>query len=135
MRTVQAMLPNGERAELRRYESHGRDLYIDRPLSNILMTYRQEGFIADQIMPIVGVDQQSGVFFQYNQEDMWRIPDTTRAPLTAAKPVVPFRQAVEWITDGMAPMGKPMKFCFWRLPAKVRSAVGRPAAPAMRTCT
>jgi hypothetical protein len=32
------------------------------------------------------------------------------------------------------PMGKPMKFCFWRLPAKVRSAVGRPAAPAMRAC-
>ncbi len=29
-----------------------------------------------------------------------------KAPLTAAKPVVPFRQAVEWITAGMAPMGE-----------------------------
>ena len=28
-----------------------------------------------------------------------------KAPLTAAKPVVPFEQAVEWITEGMAPLG------------------------------
>jgi oligoendopeptidase F len=28
-----------------------------------------------------------------------------KAPLSAAKPVVPFAQAVEWITEGMAPMG------------------------------
>ena len=29
-----------------------------------------------------------------------------KAPLTAQKPVIPFKQAVEWITDGMAPMGE-----------------------------
>lgn len=29
-----------------------------------------------------------------------------KAPLTAKKPVIPFRQAVEWICDGMAPLGK-----------------------------
>ena len=29
-----------------------------------------------------------------------------KAPLTAAKPVVPFEQAVEWITEGMAPLGE-----------------------------
>ncbi len=29
-----------------------------------------------------------------------------KAPLTQAKPVVPFGQAVEWITAGMAPMGE-----------------------------
>ncbi len=29
-----------------------------------------------------------------------------KAPLTSQKPVVPFHQAVEWITEGMAPMGK-----------------------------
>ncbi len=29
-----------------------------------------------------------------------------KAPLTAAKPVVPFAQAVEWITAGMAPLGE-----------------------------
>jgi oligoendopeptidase F len=28
-----------------------------------------------------------------------------KAPLTAAKPVVPFLQAVDWITEGMAPLG------------------------------
>jgi oligoendopeptidase F len=29
-----------------------------------------------------------------------------KAPLTSRKPVIPFRQAVEWITEGMVPMGK-----------------------------
>ncbi len=29
-----------------------------------------------------------------------------KAPLTAQKPVIPFEQAVEWIADGMAPMGE-----------------------------
>ena len=29
-----------------------------------------------------------------------------KAPLTSKKPVIPFTQAVEWIADGMAPMGK-----------------------------
>ena len=29
-----------------------------------------------------------------------------KAPLTAKKPVVPFHQAVEWITEGMAPLGE-----------------------------
>jgi oligoendopeptidase F len=29
-----------------------------------------------------------------------------KAPLTSQKPVVPFKQAVEWITDGMSPLGK-----------------------------
>jgi oligoendopeptidase F len=29
-----------------------------------------------------------------------------KAPLSAAKPVVPFGQAVQWITEGMAPMGE-----------------------------
>lgn len=29
-----------------------------------------------------------------------------KAPLTAAKPVVPFEQAVQWITAGMAPLGE-----------------------------
>ncbi len=29
-----------------------------------------------------------------------------KAPLTSQKPIVPFTQAVEWITEGMAPLGK-----------------------------
>ncbi len=29
-----------------------------------------------------------------------------KAPLTAQKPVIPFKQAVDWIADGMAPMGE-----------------------------
>jgi oligoendopeptidase F len=33
-------------------------------------------------------------------------PYDIKAPLTAAKPVVPFEQAVEWIAEGMAPLGE-----------------------------
>ncbi|NIN64751.1 MAG: oligoendopeptidase F, partial [Anaerolineae bacterium] len=29
-----------------------------------------------------------------------------KAPLTSAKPVVPFEQAVEWISAGLAPLGE-----------------------------
>ncbi len=29
-----------------------------------------------------------------------------KAPLTTEKPVIPFRQAVEWISEGMAPLGR-----------------------------
>jgi len=29
-----------------------------------------------------------------------------KAPLTSQKPLIPFQQAVEWITEGMAPLGK-----------------------------
>lgn len=87
MRTVPIIMADGTQSELHRYDATGRDLHIDGPLSEILISYRPEGFIADSIFPVVTVGKQSDIFYQFNQADMWRIPDTTRAPMRAAKRV------------------------------------------------
>lgn len=87
MRTVRLVNPDGSVTELRRYDATGRDLHIDGPLSNILLNYRPEGFIADRIFPVVPVGKQSDLYFEFTQADLWRIPDTKRAPMTAAKRV------------------------------------------------
>jgi len=87
MRRVPVILADGSTGELHRYDATGRDLHIDGPLSEILVSYRPEGFIADSIFPIVTVGKQSDVFYQFAQADLWRIPDTSRAPMRAAKRV------------------------------------------------
>jgi hypothetical protein len=87
MRVVKLVNPDGSITELRRYDATGRDLHIDGPLSNILINYRPGGFIADQIFPEVPVGKQSDLYFEFAQSDLWRIPNTVRAPLTAAKRV------------------------------------------------
>lgn len=61
-------------------QSTGRDLHIDRPLSQVAMRYRPMGFIADQIAPTVPVNNQSDSFYVWNIEDVYRIVDDYRAP-------------------------------------------------------
>ena len=63
----------------------GRDLYLDLPLTNVVMDYRPEGMIADMIAPIVDVPKQSGAIIEWSQADLLRVEDDTRAPGTAAK--------------------------------------------------
>jgi len=63
----------------------GRDLYLDLPLSQTIMDYRQEGMIADLIAPVVNVSKQSGAIIEFSQSDRWRIVDDRRAPGTEAK--------------------------------------------------
>jgi len=87
MRTLKMLNPDGSVTEVHAYDATGRDLHIDAPLSNILINYRPAGSIVDQVFPIVPVGQQSDLFYKYEQSDLWRIPDTVRAPLTAAKMV------------------------------------------------
>lgn len=87
MRTVRLINPDGSITELRRYDATGRDLHVDGPLSNLLIAYRPEGSIADRVFPIVPVGKQSDMYYEFQQADFWRIPDTKRAPLTAAKRV------------------------------------------------
>jgi len=85
MRTLILVNPDGTRTEVHGYDATGRDLHIDSVLSNILINYRPPGSIVEQIFPIVPVAKQSDVYFTFDQGDLWRIPDTVRAPLTAAK--------------------------------------------------
>jgi hypothetical protein len=61
------------------------DLHIDKLLSQMALDYRPEGFIADQIMPIVDVDKQSDYYSDFSRADKMRVEDTKRAPDTEAR--------------------------------------------------
>jgi hypothetical protein len=60
-------------------------LYIDPLLSNFAVTYRPQGFISQDVLPIIQVAKQSGIYARLEQADQFRIPDTTRAPGDEAK--------------------------------------------------
>ena len=62
----------------------GRDIHIDVPLSNMAIGYRPEGFIADQIAPIISVPKQSDAYYIWSQADAFRPEDDKRAPGTEA---------------------------------------------------
>jgi len=62
----------------------GRDVHLDKPLTNVAIAYRPEGFIADQICPIVPVLKQSDAYFVWNIADAFRIDEDYRAPGTEA---------------------------------------------------
>lgn len=57
----------------------GRDLHIDAVLSNIMVGRRPQGYIADQLIPVVPVGKQSNVYYksQYRESILWT-PDLTR---------------------------------------------------------
>lgn len=63
----------------------GRDLYLDLPISQTVMDYRQDGMIADLIAPVVPVYKQSGAVIEFSQGDRWRTVDDKRSPGTEAK--------------------------------------------------
>lgn len=67
----------------------GRDLHIDRPLSNVVVGRRPEGFIADQLLPITNVAKQSDVFYKYDHMESRRHEAdlTARAPATKSNKV------------------------------------------------
>jgi hypothetical protein len=67
--------------------ANGRDLYIDKMLSNMALGYRPEGMIADMIAPIAQVPQQSGYFPIFSRADRLRVEDTRRAPGTRANQI------------------------------------------------
>lgn len=65
----------------------GRGIHVDRHLSNIALDYKAEGFIADQIFPVVQVDKQSDMIKTYNQGDIFSDSPDARAPGTEAQKV------------------------------------------------
>lgn len=70
-----------------KFGATGRDLYLDVPLTNLVISYRPAGLIGDVIAPVVDVNKQSGAIIEFSQADLLRIPDTKRAPGTEAKKV------------------------------------------------
>jgi len=86
-RKIRLVGPDGNIEELHVYSATGRDVHIDQPLSQLLINYRPQGMAVDRIFPLVPVGKQSDMYYEYDQSELWRIPDTTRAPGTAAKQV------------------------------------------------
>ncbi len=73
--------------KVKRYAATGRDVYIDVPLSNVAITYRPGGMVADQLAPIVNVMKQTGAYPIWSIADAYRIENDERAPGTEATPV------------------------------------------------
>lgn len=65
----------------------GRDLHTDIPLSNVALGYRPEQGIADLIMPVIDVPNQSGFVTEFFSKDQLRVERTRRAPGTEANRV------------------------------------------------
>ena len=63
----------------------GRDVHVDKVLSQMALNYRPSGFVADTIMPVVNVQKQSDYFLEFSREDRLRRENTQRAPGTEAR--------------------------------------------------
>ena len=60
------------------------DTLVSVPLTDISTAYIADSdqFIADKVFPIVNVDAQSALYFQYNKGDFFRVEVRERAPAT-----------------------------------------------------
>lgn len=67
----------------------GRDLHVDAVLSNYVVGRRPPGYIADQLVPILGVSKRSNIYYKRNyKENIIYVPNMDRmAPGAAAKEV------------------------------------------------
>lgn len=65
----------------------GRDLHIDAVLSNITIGFRPQGFIADQIFPVIPVNKETNFYYTWPREEWTRLKNAERARGTAAKKI------------------------------------------------
>lgn len=67
----------------------GAELHIDRPLSNIVVSRRPEGFIADSLLPVTPVGKQSDMYWKFRHREFYQYQAglSERAPGTEAKKV------------------------------------------------
>jgi hypothetical protein len=61
-------------------QATGRELHIDVPLSNVAIAYQPQGLIADLIAPVVPVNKQSDMYWEYALADALATQDDLRAP-------------------------------------------------------
>jgi hypothetical protein len=64
-----------------------RDVHVNRPLSNISVAYSNKFYIADQVFPVVPVNNQSDSYFVWDKNAWFRLRAGTRAPGEAAPEV------------------------------------------------
>jgi hypothetical protein len=82
------------RAELKKeYGVDISDVHEDAILSNISVQYKNAGFIAEQVLPVVPVRKENDKFYTYTKKERFTIPESTiRAPRTRA-------QQIDWSTS------------------------------------
>jgi len=61
--------------------------HVDHFLTNVLVGYRPQGLIADQVYPVLTVKKESNIFAKVNKGDWFRRPVTLRAPGATANEV------------------------------------------------
>lgn len=66
-----------------------RDLHVDRVLSGIMIGRKPEGFVADQLVPVLNVAKQSDIYFKtfHKERRMYEAGLTNRAPMTKAREI------------------------------------------------
>ena len=57
----------------------GRDVHLDKNLSQMAIDYRPAWFIADAVLPVVPVEKQTDRYTVWDWKDKLRIPDTKRS--------------------------------------------------------
>ena len=67
----------------------GRDLHIDKPLSNYVIGRRPPGYIADQLVPVLSVGKRSDIYYKRNYKEniIWTPNLTAMAEGARAKEV------------------------------------------------
>jgi len=60
-------------------------LHVDQHLTNVALDFRPQGFIADQIFPVVSVPNETGTYVEFAQANAFRQKDTARSRGTDAK--------------------------------------------------
>lgn len=73
-----------QRAVKRYGAATGRDLHTDGPLSNIVTAYRPQNLIADELFPVVTVNHETDIFYQWSKADFLRVERAERARGSAA---------------------------------------------------
>lgn len=54
-------------------------IHVDRPLTNISISYKSEGLVADQLFPVVPVKKESDQYYIFDKANSMRTPDSLRA--------------------------------------------------------
>jgi len=54
-------------------------VHIDAALTNLSIAYVPEGFVADQVMPVLKVNKESDKYFKWNRGNALRVPNSLRA--------------------------------------------------------
>lgn len=65
--------------------STGKDLHIDKMLSNVAINYRPQGMIADLLFPVVNVDKEHDLYAVFSQGEALSVENTVRSRGSAAR--------------------------------------------------